>query len=127
VKFFTEDSFREIAAKIFKEGYKSYNRGDMWEAEYDCRDIAKLANELLEKQSQRVYHTSGPVGFWLSSKPINSIGVTHTALLVCIEETENEKCKHNKVILHIHYDSHSTVTCECGAKVEPASWKEVEK
>lgn len=46
---FTAEDFQQIFTKIFKEGYKSWSAGDMWEPEFSAQDIANIANEKIKK------------------------------------------------------------------------------
>lgn len=48
---FTADDFRDISNKIYKEGYRSWSAGDMWEPEFGPEDIAKVANEKIKTKT----------------------------------------------------------------------------
>lgn len=115
--FFKPEDFED------SQGYKSYS----------SQVMAALANAKLEREGDLIWtDTMGKDHLWWTN-PENKTVKNYKALLINIEPIE--KCKHpmEKIKFNYIFDngygkgpSDTHLICECGAKVKPTSFEEVE-
>lgn len=110
-----------------------------WERAFAAKRAQEIYDRWLEKQPTVYGQNVDIKGFWSFSASKENLD-THTAKLVCIQELktcehppEKVKAKAKKAFstcpdnepgcLVAHYDVNYVFECECGATVEPASYK----
>lgn len=128
---FEPSDFAAIHKEAVKNGYASYNAGDMWEPTDTLKMLVDAANAKLAqwRAQATVVYGKPEVGAWTD---IENKLATHRALLIDIQELPKEPCKHEPPELtplqllaakQNGFTQSSTHCRHCGVKLR-AEWKE---